>query len=232
MLQTSHLIRNIHHFNKGASRNHVSIKRDGITHIINWSGTAKCNLFKDIEYLCIEGVSGETAMLNHLGSLDYAVEFIESARKSGGKVLVHCWYGLNRSVTNLVAYLMKYKGMSASDANDLINITRVGADPYFEVLDEYSWMLENLDTQSRTASTVLFIEKEEPTTTTTSTEDATTAVSFSKPSIKKEGTSQSSVAASEVNPLEEQRMELPNASRVMKSTVLLCSTSILCLLFT
>ena len=85
-------------------------------------------------------------MLNHLNDLDSAVEFIESARKSGGKVLVHCWYGLNRSVTNLVAYLMKYEGLSAPDANDLISITRIGAAPYFEVLNGY--LLENLNTQS------------------------------------------------------------------------------------
>jgi len=134
------------HLDPGASRNHASIKREGITHIINWSNTAKCHLFKDVEYFCAEGVAGETDMLNHLNDLDSAVEFIESARKSGGKVLVHCWYGLNRSVTNLVAYLMKYEGMSASDANDLISITRIGAAPYFEALNGY--LLENLNTQS------------------------------------------------------------------------------------
>ena len=108
----------LHHLNTGESRNHASIKKDGITHIINWSNTAKCNLFKDFEYLCVSGVLGESEMKTHLSDLDYAVEFIESARKAGGKVLVHCWYGLNRSVTNLVAYLMKYEGMNASDACD------------------------------------------------------------------------------------------------------------------
>ena len=195
-----------HHLNTGASRNHASIKKDGITHIINWSNTAKCNLFKDFEYLCVSGVSGESEMKTHLSDLDYAVEFIESARKAGGKVLVHCWYGLNRSVTNLVAYLMKYEGMNASDANDLINITRIGADPYFEALDDYSRILENLNVQNRTiTTTVSSSEKEGPTTAS---------------------------AQVEVGGLsEEQRMELRNDSSVVKSTVFLFSLSFLCLLF-
>jgi protein-tyrosine phosphatase len=42
------------------------------------------------------------------------------------------------SVTLLVAYLMKYKGMSAAQANNLIKKTRPQADPYIGALQEYS----------------------------------------------------------------------------------------------
>ena len=42
------------------------------------------------------------------------------------------------SVTLLVAYLMKYEGMSASQANILIQKTRPQADPYMDVLQAYS----------------------------------------------------------------------------------------------
>ena len=41
------------------------------------------------------------------------------------------------SVTLLVAYLMKYEGMSASQANILIQKTRPQADPYMHVLQAY-----------------------------------------------------------------------------------------------
>ena len=40
--------------------------------------------------------------------LDDAVEFVEQARLAGGSAMSHCWHGANRSVTLLVAYLVKY----------------------------------------------------------------------------------------------------------------------------
>lgn len=55
----------------------------------------------------------------------------------GGKALSHCWYGKNRSVTLLVAYLMKYEGMKRDDAIALIQRTRDIADPYLDVLHLY-----------------------------------------------------------------------------------------------
>jgi protein-tyrosine phosphatase len=67
----------------------------------------------NIEYLCIGDIAGSEDMAKHLDDLDQAVDFAESARKSGGKVLSHCWYGMNRSVSLLVAYLMKYENMTA-----------------------------------------------------------------------------------------------------------------------
>jgi hypothetical protein len=42
------------------------------------------------------------------------------------------------SVTLLVAYLMKYEEMSATQGNDLIKKTRPQAAPYFNTLNEYS----------------------------------------------------------------------------------------------
>ena len=77
-------------------------------------------------------------MTKHVDQVDQAVEFIESARKSGGRAMSHCWHGMNRSVTVLVAYLMKYESMTAEEANDLIKQTRPQADPYWEALTKYS----------------------------------------------------------------------------------------------
>lgn len=83
-------------------------------------------------------------MRRHLADLDKAVDFVESVRKSGGRVLSHCWYGKNRSVTLLVAYLMKYEGMGAAEANNLIKQTRPQANPYWDSLEEYSRLLNNI----------------------------------------------------------------------------------------
>ena len=66
-----------------------------------------------------------------------AVEFVESARIAGGNVMSHCWYGRNRSVTLLVAYLMTYAGMDVHEATSLIAETRPQAYPYYEALASY-----------------------------------------------------------------------------------------------
>lgn len=163
----------------GASRNRVALEKHGITHIINWSNSAKCNLFDDeFIYLCIRGIRGKTSMSVHLEDLDKAVDLIDQVRREGGKVLrsvrfvhtaicahilvlilmiiissrnntlsymnySHCWWGKNRSVTLIDAYLMKYEGMQAEEANDLVKKTRPQAKPYFSALDDYSRTLRN-----------------------------------------------------------------------------------------
>ena len=106
-------------------------------------------MFDELEYLCISGVHGNKSMEKHLYDLDKAVDFVEAARKAGGKVLSHCWYGKNRSVTLLVAYLMKYEGMDQSEANSLIQLTRPQSKPYWDSLEEYSKQLKKLSFRRR-----------------------------------------------------------------------------------
>ena len=128
----------------GASMNEESLRKNGITHVINWSNSARCNLFDGIEYLCLTGISGHEGMRNHLADIDTAVDFVEDARRAGGKVLSHCWHGKNRSVTGLIAYLMKYEDMSPKEANELIKLTRPQAKPYWDSLKAYSKRLDKL----------------------------------------------------------------------------------------
>ncbi|KAL3808752.1 hypothetical protein ACHAXA_010945 [Cyclostephanos tholiformis] len=131
----------------GASRNEASLQENGITHIFNWSHSARCDMFDNIEYICITDVSGNKGMMRHLDELDKHVDSLDSIIKSGGRVLVHCFYGKNRSVTHLIAYLMKYEGMTAVEANNLIKETRPKAKPYWDVLEEYASHLENLNNE-------------------------------------------------------------------------------------
>lgn len=51
-------------------------------------------------------------------------DFIRNAIKEGGKVLVHCIYGVSRSATIVAAYLIKEYGMSAEGAVDYIRSKR------------------------------------------------------------------------------------------------------------
>ena len=122
----------------GASMNEESLKQHGITHVISWSATAKCNNFDNIHYMCITDVSDYRDMKKHLDDrLNAAVDYIESARKAGGRVLSQCWYGRNRSVTLLVAYLIKYEGYEGEEALHLIQKTRPIADSYRDVIYKY-----------------------------------------------------------------------------------------------
>lgn len=117
--------------------NYQSLQMNGITHIVNWSSSAKCHSFTDIQYLCYFNIRSPKEMQNHVDELDEAVEYIASARASGGKAMSHCWYGRNRSVTLLVAYLMKYEKLSSEEALVVVQKTRPKAAPYQNVLDAY-----------------------------------------------------------------------------------------------
>jgi len=55
--------------------------------------------------------------------------FISRELKSGGKVLVHCVAGVSRSVSLILAYLMKYHGYSARDAYVMVRSKRTIARP-------------------------------------------------------------------------------------------------------
>jgi hypothetical protein len=121
----------------GAAMNHEGLVKHKITHIINLSTSAKCNTWVDIKYTCVTGIRESSMMLSRLDELDTAVDIIEATRKTGKNVMSQCWYGRNRSVTLLVAYLMKYEGMDAEEANNLILETRPEAAPYFDVLQAY-----------------------------------------------------------------------------------------------
>ena len=56
--------------------------------------------------------------------------FIDQARNSNGKVVVHCWQGCSRSVTIILAYILTHdQSMSAASGLKLIRRTRPCADP-------------------------------------------------------------------------------------------------------
>ncbi|XP_043696799.1 dual specificity protein phosphatase 1-like isoform X2 [Telopea speciosissima] len=60
---------------------------------------------------------------------DECFDFIDEAKRLGGGVLVHCFVGRSRSVTVVVAYLMKKYHMSLSQALELVRSKRPQAAP-------------------------------------------------------------------------------------------------------
>ena len=71
-----------------------------------------------------------------------AIEFIDMAQKSGGKVLVHCRVGVSRSASIVIAYLMKYLQLDLSSAYLLtrsrrLNILIQPSLPFFLTLHSF-----------------------------------------------------------------------------------------------
>lgn len=58
-----------------------------------------------------------------------ATSFIDTELRKGGKVLVHCVAGVSRSVSLVMAYLVRYGGLSSKDAYVLVKNKRTIARP-------------------------------------------------------------------------------------------------------
>lgn len=52
------------------------------------------------------------------------IDFIKDALDNGGAVLVHCFAGVSRSATIILAYLMQERGMSFLDAMSFVKRRR------------------------------------------------------------------------------------------------------------
>ncbi|PQQ06371.1 dual specificity protein phosphatase 1 isoform X1 [Prunus yedoensis var. nudiflora] len=93
----------------GAANNKEELKNLNITHILT---------------VVADRVS--TDLKQHF---DECIDYIDEAKRSGGGVLVHCFVGRSRSVTIVVAYLMKKHGMNLSQALEHVKSRRPQAAP-------------------------------------------------------------------------------------------------------
>lgn len=90
------------------------LNSNGVTHILNITREID-NFFPAVfKYLNIrEWDVEETDLLKYW---DETYNFIEGAKKMGGKVLVHCKMGISRSASTVCSFAMKYFGWSLSRA--------------------------------------------------------------------------------------------------------------------
>ncbi len=99
----------------GAAEDATNVKhlRDlGVTHVINCAAgycMTSQEFYGDIKYLGFEAEDDDS--YNMLQHFEDAYRLIEEARTSGGKVLVHCLMGINRSGVITCAYCMIHKHM-------------------------------------------------------------------------------------------------------------------------
>lgn len=111
----------------GAAHNKDELINHKITHILSVANMVEALYPSEFKYKQIEvRDSADVDLEEHF---DDCFAFIDEARQSGGAVLVHCFAGRSRSVTVVVAYLMKTYGMNFSQAFDLVRAKRPQATP-------------------------------------------------------------------------------------------------------
>ncbi|KAJ4968920.1 hypothetical protein NE237_015621 [Protea cynaroides] len=114
----------------GAASNKNALKSLNITHILtvanlsalDWSTHPNDFIYKTINVADRE----DTDIAQYF---DECLDFIDEAKGLGGGVLVHCFVGRSRSVTVVVAYLMKKYHMSLSQAMEHVRSKRPQAAP-------------------------------------------------------------------------------------------------------
>lgn len=111
------------------------LKENGITHIIGLSRSVRPRFPSDFVYLSIKDL--EDSESNNITQYFYpTTQFIEKARDQNGKVLVHCWMGGSRSVSIIIAYLMKVDRIRYKEAIKLVQETRKQANPIPHFVEE------------------------------------------------------------------------------------------------
>ncbi|OWM69847.1 dual specificity protein phosphatase 1-like [Punica granatum] len=122
----------------GAANNKDEVKRLNITHILVVAKSIGPAYPTEFVYKVIEVTDKEDVNIRQ--HFDECCEFINEAKSQGGGVLVHCFMGRSRSVSVVVAYLMKKHGMSLSQAMEHVKSKRPQASPnsgFLSQLQEY-----------------------------------------------------------------------------------------------
>jgi len=83
---------------------------------------------KDLNFVYLKAGLLDVSSQNLYGFLLRGINFIESARQKGTKVLVHCVMGISRSPSMVIAYCMYYRGWKLQDAYRYVRSRRSEAD--------------------------------------------------------------------------------------------------------
>ena len=113
---------------ESVARNLKLLQSKGITTIINCAGVECKNCFEnDFQYVTIKLSDSKTARLDRY--IYSIINKIETVRKNGGRVLIHCWQGVSRSVSFVVAYLMWKNNLNFENAKNTVRKVRNVARP-------------------------------------------------------------------------------------------------------
>ncbi|XP_023811930.1 dual specificity protein phosphatase 8 isoform X2 [Oryzias latipes] len=109
--------------------------QNGITFVLNASNTCpKPDFISESHFMRIPVNDNYCEKL--LPWLDKTNEFIEKAKVSNCRVIVHCLAGISRSATIAIAYIMKTMGLSSDDAYRFVKDRRPSISPNFNFLGQ------------------------------------------------------------------------------------------------
>ena len=115
------------------------LKQNKITHILCAAGELEAAFPNEFTYKMIRG--SDCPKFDLAKHFDEAADFIKKAIEKAGQVLVHCYAGVSRSTSCVIAYLIKHEGMNFHDALRLCRRGRSIVQPnpgFIEQLKEYA----------------------------------------------------------------------------------------------
>lgn len=130
---------------RAAALNKVELKRLNITHILTVAASIPPAYPDDFNYKVVRVVDNEDTNLAQY--FEECFDFIDEAKRIGGGVLVHCFVGRSRSVTIVVAYLMKKHRMTLRQALEHVKSKRPQAAPnsgFIKQLEEFEKSLSDV----------------------------------------------------------------------------------------
>lgn len=126
------------HLYLGCQRDVLSqelMQQNDIAYVLNASNTCpKPDFIPDSHFLRVP--VNDSFCEKILPWLDRSVEFIEKAKASNARVLVHCLAGISRSATIAIAYIMKRMDMSLDEAYRFVKEKRPTISPNFNFLGQ------------------------------------------------------------------------------------------------
>ncbi|XP_069576705.1 dual specificity protein phosphatase 16 [Brachyistius frenatus] len=111
------------------------MQQNDIVYVLNASNTCpKPDFIHDSHFLRVP--VNDSFCEKILPWLDRSVEFIEKAKATNSRVLVHCLAGISRSATIAIAYIMKRMDMSLDEAYRFVKEKRPTISPNFNFLGQ------------------------------------------------------------------------------------------------
>jgi len=97
-----------------AAYNKIILKKHGITHILTVASGIPPKFPSNFAYKVVTILDSPSANLK--AHFQACIKFIKICIEQGGTILVHCFAGVSRSATIVIAYLMQELGMPLSEA--------------------------------------------------------------------------------------------------------------------
>jgi len=126
-----------------ATKDHISLSAQGITHILNLAGEHKCPNAHPGQFSYFSLTMPDNSRIDILFFIYVAVEFILRATQNGGKVLIHCVKGLSRAPTVACGYLILQHKLDANQSLAMLHRMHPEADPNLGFLSQLQVLCQN-----------------------------------------------------------------------------------------